>query len=158
MLQNLRLRKIIFGLLLIIVLAALAFGALWVTNAFGWRAFRLVDAETFIGAQLPSGAGDVQFATEAEKGRIVWLRFTLPVDASLDSFLADMDITAPLTGDFTPFPNPNYKETGIPWWTPHAAQSYTGLYAITAGKVYEILVDTTASDTTDIIYLRVYAL
>jgi hypothetical protein len=142
MLQNLRLRKIIFGLLLIIVLAALAFGALWVTNAFGWRAFRLVDAETFIGAQLPSGAGDVQFAT----------------DASLDSFLADMDITAPLTGDFTPFPNPNYKETGIPWWTPHAAQSYTGLYAITAGKVYEILVDTTASDTTDIIYLRVYAL
>jgi hypothetical protein len=139
----------------LLLLIALALGGLWVTNAFGWRGFRLADVESSIGASLPAGADDIHFVTENEKSRIIWLRFTLPADTDLTSFLDTMNLTDTLRDHFTPFPNPNYKEVGIEWWTPQAAQTYTGIHSIHSDKVYEALIDTTDANR-QIIYLRVY--
>ena len=61
-----------------------------------------------------------------------------------------------LKAGFTPFPNPNYKEAGIEWWTPQTAQIYWGLHAIRNNKVYEILVDATDEHNQYLIYMRVY--
>lgn len=149
--------RIIAGLLALIGIIALLIGLLWATNALGWRKWRVVEIQQFIGTQLPDGANDVQFATQAEKTRILWLRFILPAQADLADFLQQMGIDKKLIQSFTPFPAPNPAEAAIAWWTPQAAQTYSGLHAIQAGKVYELLLD--QSDTANpIVYLRVYTI
>ena len=78
--------RIISGILGLAILIALVIGLLWATNTFGWRKWRINEAQQFIGAELPSEAQNIQFATEAEKTRILWLRFTLPAETDLTSF------------------------------------------------------------------------
>lgn len=125
------------------------------TNTFGWRKWRVIEAQQFIGAELPALAQNIQFTTEKEKTRILWLRFNLPAEADLDGFFSKIGFGSRLRQDFTPFPAVNPAEAVVSWWTPQAMQTYSGLYAIHAGKVYEVLLDQT--DTTNsIIYLRVY--
>jgi hypothetical protein len=149
-----RRNKLLLGISLLLFIA-LVLGGLWVTNAFGWRAFRLVDVEAFIGASLPTEADNPHYITENEKSRIIWLRFMLPAEADLTAFLDEMGIAESLQNNFTPFPSLNYKETGIEWWTPHAAQTYAGLHAIHEDKVYEILIDYIGN--LQHVYMRVYA-
>jgi hypothetical protein len=154
--QHFRSGNQVLGILVVLLLIAGILGGLWVTNAFGWRGFRLVDAETFIGASLPPDGQNPQFVTENEKSRIIWLRFTLPAEADLTAFRDEMGIRETLREGFSPFPSPNYKETGIEWWSPHTAQSFTGLHAIHQDKVYELLIDQTDPNMQHV-YMRVYA-
>jgi hypothetical protein len=149
--------RIISGLLGLAIIIVFIAGLLWATNTFGWRKWRVTEAQQFIGAALPSEAQNVQFATEAEKTRILWLRFTLPAEADLISFFSEIGFDAALRQDFTSFPAPNPAEATLTWWTPQAAQTYSGLYAIHAGKVYELLLDQSATDTLTI-FLRVYVI
>ena len=147
--------QLMAGFFLALAIAGLAAGVLWATNALGWRAWRLTEVEHFIGAQLPAGAQAPQFATNQQKTRIVWLRFSLPAETEVSDFLSRMGL---VTRDgFTPFPAQNPAEAEIPWWTPQAAQTYSGGYTIRDGKMYEALLD--ESDPANrIVYLRVYAL
>lgn len=136
---------------------ALILTLLWATNVFGWRAWRIQEAQNFIGAPLPEGAADVRFATQNSVGRIVWLRAALPPDADLSPFLSEMGITDPLRAGFTPFPAPNPQEAAYNWWTPSASTSYEGLYWNTGDKIIELLLD--RSDTRELlVYVRAYAL
>ncbi len=81
-------RKRIFAIIaLALLVGGLVVSGLWMTNAFGWRGYRLSDVEAFIGAELPEGAEDAQFLTEVEKARIVWLRFRVSADVDLNGFL-----------------------------------------------------------------------
>ncbi|MBI5667623.1 MAG: hypothetical protein HZC41_06410 [Chloroflexi bacterium] len=121
------------------------------------RGFTLSDAEAFIGAALPEGAADVQFATRDQFARVVWLRFTLPPDADIMPFVQGMGLTDELRHAFTSFPAPNYTEADMAWWTPYAAQEVSGLHAVHANKVYDLLLDRT-DPAALIVYLRVYAL
>ena len=149
--------RITAGLLALTVIITLLVGLLWATNALGWRKWRVVEVQQFIGAELPDRASAVQFATEDAKTRIVWLRFRLPAETDLSDFLQEMGIDKVLVEGFTPFPAPNPAEAALTWWTPQAAQIYSGLYAIQAGKVYELLLDQ-SDPANSIIYLRVYAI
>jgi hypothetical protein len=149
--------RIIGGLLGLAIVIVFIAGLLWATNTFGWRKWRVIEAQQFIGTELPSGVQNIQFATDDKKTRILWLRFTLPAETDLTSFFGQMGLDATLHQDFTPFPAPNPAEATLTWWTPQAAQVYSGLYAIHAGKVYELLLD--QSDTDNLaIFLRVYAI
>jgi hypothetical protein len=149
--------RIISGLLGLAIIVALIAGLLWATNTFGWRKWRAIEAQQFIGAEIPSETQNIQFATDDKKTRILWLRFTLPAETDLTSFFSQIGFDATLRQDFTPFPAPNPAEATLTWWTPQAAQTYSGLYAIHAGKVYELLLD--QSDTDNLtIFLRVYAI
>lgn len=146
--------RIVSGLILLAIIAGLILGLLWATNALGWRRWRVNEAQAFIGAALPSGAGDVQFATDNAKTRIVWLRFTLTAEADLDAFVQAMGLDSALRDGFTPFPSANPAEAALPWWTPGAAQVYSGLHIIRAEKVYELLLDQTERT----VYVRVYGI
>lgn len=149
--------RIISGVFLLVGIVGIVLALLWATNTFGWRKWRVIEAQQFIGAELPPNAQNIQFATEAEKTRILWLRFDLSVEADLTSLFSEIGLDAALRQDFTPFPAPNPAEATISWWMPQAAQCYSGLHAIQAGKVYEVLLD--QSDMANlIIYLRVYAM
>lgn len=149
--------RIISGVFLLVGIIGIVLATLWATNTFGWRKWRVIEAQQFIGAAIPTEAQNIQFATEAEKTRILWLRFTVTAEADLNSFFSEVGLDDTLRQDFTPFPAPNPAEAAISWWMPQAALTYSGLRAIQAGKVYEVLLD--QSDTTNsIIYLRVYAM
>jgi hypothetical protein len=149
--------RIISGVFLLVGIVGIVLALLWATNTFGWRKWRVIEAQQFIGSVLPSEAQNIQFTTEAEKTRILWLRFTLPSESDLTSFFSEIGLDAALRQDFTPFPAPNPSEAAISWWMPQAAQNYSGLHAIQAGKVYDVLLD--QGDITNlIIYLRVYAM
>lgn len=121
------------------------------------RGFTLNDAEAFIGAALPDGAADVQFATRDPLARIVWLRFTLPPETDAAPFVAAMGLPPEIRADFTPFLAQNYTEADMTWWTPYAALDFDGLHAIHADKVYDLLLDRSDAAAL-IVYLRVYAL
>ena len=54
-------------------------------------------------------------------------------------------------------PVQNYTETDMAWWAPYAAHTFSGLYAIHGGKVYELLLDRTDPAALTV-YLRVYGL
>ena len=152
-----RSNRIIGFFLGLVIITALIVGLLWATNTFGWRKWRINEAQQFIGAVLPFEAQNIQFATEAEKTRILWLRFTLSDENDLTSFFNEIRLDTALRQDFTPFPAPNPAETAISWWMPQAAQNYSGLHAIQAGKVYEVLLD--QSDAANsLVYLRVYTM
>jgi cytoskeletal protein RodZ len=152
-----RIGRIISGLLGLAIVIVLVTGLLWATNTFGWRKWRVIEAQQFIDTELPPEAQDIQFATDDKKTRILWLHFTLPAETDLTSFFGQLGLDATLRQDFTPFPAPNPAEATLTWWTPQAAQTHSGLYAIHAGKVYELLVD--QSDTNNLtIFLRVYAI
>lgn len=148
--------RVISGILGLAILIAVITGVLWATNTFGWRKWRINEAQQFIGAALPSEAQNIQFATEAEKTRILWLGFTLPAETELTNFFSEIGFDAVLRQDFTPFPAPNPAEAAISWWMPQAAQTYSGLHTIHTGKVYELLLDQSDS-ANSIVYLRVYA-
>lgn len=141
----------------LLALAALVVAALWATNVFGWRAYRLVDAEAFLGVPLPASAADVHFTTQAEKTRIVWLRFVVPARADLDEFLAQLGLADALRQDFTPFPAPNVQEASIAWWQPASVAAASGVYANRGDRVIEILLDEGALPGVTV-YLRAYAL
>jgi hypothetical protein len=121
------------------------------------RGYTLGDAEAFIGAPLPANAQNVQFATRDQFTRLVWIRFTLPSDADVTPFVQAMGLPTDIRETFTPFPAQNYTEADMTWWTPYAAQVFSGLYAIHNGKVYELLLDHTDSAALTV-YLRVYGL
>jgi len=131
-------------------------GGLWATNVFGWRAWRVQEAQGFIGATLPTGAADVQFTTRNQYTRIIWLRFSLPPDADLTPFLTQMGITDALKARFTPFPAANPQEAAITWWQPTSSTNYAGVYWNTGSKIIEVLVDQT-DGSKQVIYLRAYA-
>jgi len=149
--------KIISGILLFGAAITIIVTLLWGTNALGWRAWRLIEVENFIGAKLPDGARDVRFATDNQKTRIVWLRFTLPAQTDLSDFLNQPGLDTELCAGFTPFPGANPAEAGMTWWTPQTAQTYSGFYVIREGKMVELLLDQT-DPANPIVYLRVYAL
>lgn len=139
------------ALLSLLLLIGLALGTLWATNALGWRRWRIQEAQAFIGAALPPEASAIQFATQDAHTRILWLRFALPAGVDLSGWLAGV----PLEAGFTPFPQPNPQETALPWWTPQVATTYSGLHRVTAGQVFEVLVDQSDSAAW-VVYLRVY--
>jgi hypothetical protein len=149
--------RIIGGIFLLGVGIGLLIGLLWATNALGWRAWRLQEVQGFIGAELPDGARDIQFATQQQKTRIVWLGFSLPAESDLTGFLDGMGLETALRKGFTPFPGTTPVETVLTWWTPHIAQTYSGLHAIHGGQMVELLLDQTDA-ASPIVYLRVYAL
>lgn len=140
-----------------ILAALLALVAAGVMVAARLRGFTLDDAQAFIGAPLPGGAQAVQFASQDEFARVVWLRFGLPPDADPLPFVQAMGLDAAPREGFTPFPAANYTEAELAWWTPHTAAAFSGLYAIHQAKVYELLLDRSAPDTL-MVYLRVYSL
>src|SRR5690349_11950435 len=74
-----RKRQLITLIVVIIVIAGII-GGLWVTNVFGWRQWRVQEAQGFIGAPLPTGATAIQFTTRNTSTRIIWLRFSLPAN------------------------------------------------------------------------------
>ena len=152
-----RKKRIVVGFFITAVAISLLVGLLWATNALGWRKWRVAEVQQFIGADLPAEAHDVQFATDNQKTRIVWLRFGLPADSDLSAFVKSMELDAELQQGYTPFPAQGSAETGMAWWTPQTAQTYSGLYAISGGKVYELLLDETDS-ANYIAYLRVYGI
>jgi hypothetical protein len=152
--KRLRLVLIILGLMIGI---GLILGALWATNALGWRRWRIQEAQAFIGADLPTEATNIQFATADEHTRIVWLRFDLPAGADVDSWLAAFTGDQPLLDGFNPFPQPNPQEAALTWWTPHGASAFSGFYRVSTTQVIEALLD--QSDAVRwIVYLRVYNL
>ncbi|MBZ0280684.1 MAG: hypothetical protein K8L97_08070 [Anaerolineae bacterium] len=144
---------ILSGLVLVVGIL----GLLWATNALGWRAFRLVDVEDFIGTRLPEEAAEVQFATQNEVARIVWLRFKLPSEAALNTYMESLNLQIDLRSGYTPFPAPNPQEAAYVWWKPGEAAQYRGLYAIQDNKMVEVLTDVTDSQQ-PIIYVRAYSL
>jgi hypothetical protein len=148
-------RQLIVGLAMIVILAVIV-GGLWATNIFGWRIWRVQEAQDFIGASLPAGASDIQFATRNQYTRIIWLRFSMPSNSDLAPFLTQMQIMTALKAGFTPFPAVNPQEAPITWWQPFASQNYSGVYWNTGTKAVEILVDNTDSSR-QVVYLRAYA-
>lgn len=141
----------------VLVLAVGIIGLLWATNALGWRAFRLVDVEDFIGARLPDGAANAQFATQNQVARIVWLRFELASETELKTYLESLNLETELRSGYTPFPAPNPQETNYHWWQPGEATLYSGLYAIQDDRVIEILADQTATPPITV-YIRAYSI
>ncbi|MEZ4668651.1 MAG: hypothetical protein R3E39_12130 [Anaerolineae bacterium] len=140
----------------ILVVSAIVVGVLWVTNVFGWRAWRVQEVERFVGAPLPAGATDVHFATQDKVARIVWLRFTV-ADSALTDYTKAAGIDAPLQDGFTPFPALNPQEAGYGWWQASAATAYAGVYWNNGEKVTEVLVD--RSDAVQrVVYVRAYNL
>lgn len=121
------------------------------------RGFTLADAEAFIGAALPDGATNVQFATRDEFARVVWLRLTLPPDSDITPFVQAMGLPPDIRDAFTPFLAQNYTEADITWWTPYAAPTFSGQHTIHTNKVYDLLLDR-ADPAALTVYLRVYGL
>ena len=149
-------KRQLIGLMVAVVVIVGIIGGLWATNVFGWRAWRIQEAQGFIGAALPTGAAEVQFTTRNQYTRIIWLRFNLPADADLTLFLTQMGITDALKAGFTPFPAANPQEAAITWWQPSASTTYSGLYWNTGSKIIEVLVDKTDTNKL-VVYLRAYA-
>jgi hypothetical protein len=149
-------KRQLMGFLVAIALIAGIVAGLWVSNVFGWRVWRIQEAQGFIGANLPTGASDVQFTTRNSYTRIIWLRFSLPAETDLSPFLTQMGITDTLKDGFTPFPAVNPQETAITWWQPSTSTNSSGVYWNTGSKTIEMLVD--RSDATQqVVYLRAYA-
>jgi hypothetical protein len=148
--------RVVAGLIGLVVVAALVIGLLWATNTLGWRKWRINEVQQFIGAELPTNAQAVQFMTDNQKTRIVWLRFTMSDENEVLTFVDSLSLGAELEAGFTPFPAANPNEAAISWWTPQAAQTYSGLYAIHDDKVYELLVNRD-DGLNMIVYARVYA-
>ncbi|MBA3871762.1 MAG: hypothetical protein H0X30_21660 [Anaerolineae bacterium] len=151
-----RKRQLIAFVVAILVIVGII-GGLWITNVFGWRQWRVQEAQGFIGASLPQSAADVRFTTRNQYTRIVWLRFSLPPNADLIPFLTQMGITDALKTGFTPFPAANPQEAAITWWQPIASKVFSGVYWNTGAKVIEILLDKT-DGSQPVVYLRAYAL
>ena len=149
-------RQLIIFFVAILVIMGFA-ARLWVTNVFGWRVWRIQEAQTFIGARLPEGAANIQFTTRTQYGRIIWIRFSLPASADLTPFLNQMGIRSTLKDGFTPFPKANPQEAGITWWQPTVSSHFSGLYWNDGAKIIEVLSDLDDSVKT-VIYLRAYAL
>ncbi|MBL8154737.1 MAG: hypothetical protein JNM70_11185 [Anaerolineae bacterium] len=149
-------RKLV-GLLFLIATVGILLAAFWATNLFGWRKWRIQEVQSFIGADLPAQSQAVQFATESQFGRIVWLRFELPAGVDLAPFLASLALTEPLRDGWTPFPAPNPQEAGLPWWTSHQAANFAGTYENTGQKIIELLADR-SDPTRQLIYLRAYTI
>jgi hypothetical protein len=150
-------KRQLIGLVMAILVIVGTVGGLWVTNLFGWRAWRVQEGQGFIGASLPAGAAETQFTTRNQYTRIIWLRFSIPTEADITSFLTQMSITDPLKDGFTPFPAANPQEANITWWRPFASTTYSGIYWNTGTKIIEVLVDKT-DKSKFVIYLRAYAL
>ncbi len=149
-------KRQLVGFFLAIIIIVGVVGALWATNVFGWRQWRIQEAQSFMGASLPTGATDIQFSTRNQSTRIIWLRFSLPADFDLSPFMAQMGITTPLKAGFTPFPAANPQEAAIPWWQPSASTNYSGVYWNSGSKTIEVLVDKTDA-TKQVVYLRAYS-
>jgi hypothetical protein len=147
-------KKAVLVLAAALAVVAGMIGVLWASNLFGWRAWRLQEVEAFIGAALPGDARDIHFATQNQKTRIVWLRFTLSANESLAPFLTQMGVPDGLHSGFTPFPAVNPIESPLAWWTPQAAATYAGLYDDTGRKVIEILLDSDKQT----VYVRTYSI
>lgn len=154
---NTRSKKIAAALIAAVVLVGLIVAVLWATNTLGWRRWRIQEAAAFTGAAVPADATDVQFATQDEQARIVWLHFTLSDDEGLADYLAAMGIESGLREGFTPFPGPNPVEAPLEWWTPYSAAVYRGVYINRGDKIIEVLADDSAPGMT-VVYVRAYAL
>ena len=150
-------RRIAVGIALLVVTVVVIVGLLWATNIFGWRKWRINEVQQFIGANLPAGARDIQFVTDTQKTRIVWLRFTVSAETDMNAFVESLGLNAALRTGFTPFPARNPSEAALSWWTPFSAQTFSGLYAIKDGKTVELLIDETDA-TNPIVYLRAYTI
>jgi hypothetical protein len=149
-----RWKKAFIALALLIVIVGGLVAALWATNALGWRAWRLQEVESFIGAALPQDANNIHFATQNQKTRIIWLRFDLPAENDLSTFLAALGLPTALHPGFTPFPALNPQESALSWWQPPTAGDYAGLYQNMGQKVIEILLDSDQHT----VYLRAYTI
>ncbi len=147
--------RIVAGVLVVVIVAGIV-GLLWATNVFGWRVWRLQEVQAFIGASLPDEAADIQFTTRTTPVRILWLRYSLPANADMQTFVAAMG-SPPLEDSFTPFPAPNPQEAAITWWQPTASTIYSGVYWNAGSKVIEVLADRSDSSRTWV-YVRAYAL
>lgn len=150
-------RRIGVSLALLVVAMVVIVGLLWATNLFGWRKWRINEVQQFIGADIPADAHDVQFATDTQKTRLVWLRFTVAAETDVDTFVASLGLNTALRPGFTPFPAANPSEASLNWWTPFTAQTFSGLYAIQDGKTIEVLVDQTDA-ANPVVYLRAYTI
>jgi hypothetical protein len=149
-------RKLV-GLLLLVAIVAILLVALWATNLFGWRKWRIQEVQGFVGADLPAQAQAVQFATESRYGRIVWLRFELAPDVDLAPFLTSLALTDLPRDGWTPFPAPNPQEAGLTWWTPQQSAAFAGTYQNTGEKIIELLIDR-SDPTRQTVYLRAYTI
>lgn len=145
-------KKQILILFAVLLLLFSVVGGLWASNLLGWRTWRIQEVQSFLGATLPAEAGDVHFATQNQKTRIVWLRFALPAGNDLSPFLAQMGITDALRSGFTPFPAPNPQEAAYSWWDAPTATDFAGLYDNTGQKIIEILQD----NARHLIFVRAY--
>lgn len=150
-------KRWLIAILILLAVIGLILGTLWATNALGWRRWRIQEAQAFIGANLPAAVTNVQFATQDEHTRILWLRFEIPADTDLESWVTSVTGNNTLLENFTPFPQPNPQEAGLSWWTPQQASVFSGLQRVTTTQMIEGLVD--QSDPTRwVVYLRVYSL
>ncbi|MBI1278270.1 MAG: hypothetical protein GC179_09100 [Anaerolineaceae bacterium] len=149
-------KRQLIGFIVAIVLVVGVVGALWATNVFGWRQWRIQEVQNFIGATLPVDAVEIQFTTRSQSTRIIWLRFNLPADTDLTAFLTQMGITDPLKTGFTPFPALNPQEVAIAWWQPFGSTNSSGVYWNTGSKTIEMLVDNTHA-AKQVVYLRAYS-
>jgi hypothetical protein len=145
------LTQLILIVMLVLVYAGII-ALLWLTNAAGWRSWRMTEVQQFIGAALPTTAQEVQFSARPTGTRIIWLRAQLAPQA-MQSFLAELGIPA-LRDSFTPFPAPNPQEAGILWWQPYTVTAFQGAHHNTGRQIMEALYD----PATTTLYLRVYNL
>ncbi|MEO8606987.1 MAG: hypothetical protein ABI690_03855 [Chloroflexota bacterium] len=150
-------RRIAVGLILFVLAVVVVIGVLWATNSFGWRKWRSNEVQQFIGADIPADARDIQFATDNQKTRIIWLRFSLPAETDVSAFVEKLGLSAELRANFTPFPAANPSEAAFSWWMPFSAQTFSGLDAVHDGKMVELLEDWT-DPANVVIYLRAYML
>ena len=150
-------RRWLIAILILLAVIGLIVGTLWATNALGWRRWRIQEAQAFIGANLPAEASNVQFSTQDDHTRILWLRFELPAGSDVVSWINSVAGDDRLLENFTPFPQPNPQETGIAWWTPHTATAFSGLHRITSNQMIEVLLDQ-SDPSNNVVYLRVYNL
>jgi hypothetical protein len=150
-------RRIAVSIILFVLALVVVIGLLWATNIFGWRKWRINEVQQFIGADLPADAHDIQFATDNQKTRIIWLRFTISSETDLTACVEKTGLKADLRENFTPFPAANPNESALSWWTPFKAQKFSGLDAVHDGKMVELLRDETDPAKT-VLYLRVYTL
>jgi hypothetical protein len=154
---NFSTRRIAISIVLFVLALVVVISLLWATNLFGWRKWRINEIQQFIGADLPPDARDIQFATDNQKTRIIWLRFTVSADTDVTAFVDTLGLNSTLRENFTPFPAANPSEAALSWWTPFSAQTFSGFDAIHEGKMVELLLDQT-DPTNTTIYVRVYAL
>lgn len=128
----------------------LAFVLLILLSLAGCIGFGRGDVQNFIGASLPTNAENVEFKTDQNPTRIVWLTFdTSQNDARI--FAANLGIAANLADDVNM--TFNYEREAEWWWD--GTEGYQGARATLGTKAYQMVIVPMTEETARV-YLEVF--